>query len=94
MRVSCDISSFSTCHLASVILSIAWIFSSSVMLLSMIAAALALDAADAGFALAGGFPDTYRAARPFPGADAGRRRARTVESLGIISVSSVYSAYC
>lgn len=64
------------------------------MLLSIIAAALALVAAEAGFALEGGFPDTYRAARPFPGADAGRRRARTVESLGIISVSSVYSVQC
>ena len=46
-----------------------------------------------GFALTGGLPDTYRAARPLPGADAGKRRARTVESLGIISVSSVYSEY-
>lgn len=92
--VSWDISSLSTCHFASVIFSIAWIFSSSVMLLSMMAAALALLAADAGFALAGGFPDTYRAALPFPGAEAGSRRARTVESLGIISVSSVYSAAC
>lgn len=44
-----------------------------------------------GFALTGGLPDTYRAALPFPGADAGNLRARTVESLGIISVSSVYS---
>lgn len=61
------------------------------MLLSIIAAALAFVAADVGFALAGGFPDTYRAARPFPGAEAGKRRARTVESLGMISVSSVYS---
>ena len=44
-----------------------------------------------GFALTGGLPETYRAARPLPGADAAVRRARTVESLGIISVSSVYS---
>lgn len=44
-----------------------------------------------GFALEGGLPETYRAARPFPGAAAGNLLARTVESLGIISVSSVYS---
>jgi hypothetical protein len=52
---------------------------------------LVLAAAE-GFALTGGFPETYLAARPFPGADAGSLLARTVESLGMISVSSVYSA--
>lgn len=46
-----------------------------------------------GFALAGGFPETYRAALPLPGTAAGRRRARTVESFGMISVSSVYSVF-
>lgn len=67
--------------------------SSSVMALSMIAAVFDLAVAF-GFALAGGFPETYRAARPLPGADAGNLRARTVESLGMISVSSVYSTLC
>ena len=56
-------------------------------------AGLPVTVAVDGFALTGGFPETYRAARPFPGADAGNRRARTVESFGMISVSSVYSTY-
>lgn len=57
--------------------------------------AAVFDLAEAlGFALAGGFPDTYRAALPLPGADAGNLRASTVESFGMISVSSVYSTSC
>ena len=59
----------------------------------MMAAVPALLVDDVDFALAGGFPETYRAARPFPSADAGSLRARTVESLGMISVSSVYSIF-
>ena len=46
------------------------------------------------FALMGGLPETYRAARPLPGAVAGKRTASTVESFGMTSVSSVYSTGC
>lgn len=67
-------------------------FSASVMLLFISMALTALLAVAAlCLALTGGLPETYRAARPLPGAEAGNRRARTVESLGMISVSSVYS---
>ena len=71
----------------------AFSLSSSVIALSIatVLTGLLPVATPNGFALTGGFPETYRAARPLPGAAAGNRRARTVESLGIISVSSVYS---
>jgi len=72
----------------------ALIFSSSDMALLIAADILEVAAAVVGFAVAGGLPETYRAARPLPGTAAGSRRARTVESLGIISVSSVYSTAC
>jgi len=71
----------------------ALIFSSSDMALSIAADILEAAAVVVCFTVlvAGGLPETYLAARPLPGTAAGSRLASTVESFGIISVSSVYS---
>lgn len=66
-------------------------FSSSLKALSIAALILLPASVEAALAAAGGLPDTYRAARPLPAEAAGNLRARTVESFGMISVSSVYS---